>query len=364
MHVIGSSAALQFGHCDHTQQQRLPTAAGRIHLTHFRAVSSNTACTMPLFSPSKDFTSSASAHYPSASTSHSHSHHTSSHPASFFFRRRTGKLNWSHLSSVSLSSIIQHVDVDALQQHVDTITYADITEADLSHATDPQILHLLRLMQLTTEYLLNAQNFLIKQAKRRDRLMTEVKGEVDRCRQQLQQKDEEVQRLKQDNKYHKRLLRAYEASHLSPNKLNAVVGGVSAGGGVALGGAELSVYTCEYCRASFVSEVYLQGHIGRRHPDARSRRKGKEGSEEAEERERERDKEKEKEKEREKRMREKIEEEERGKRELQRMRDDLEADRRRMKEEMEKEKAELFKANEREREKQHTEWHTTTTAAA
>ena len=300
---------------------------------------------MPLFSPSKDFTSSASTHYPSTSASHSHPH-----PASFFFRRRTGKLNWSHLSSVSLSSIIQHVDVDALQHHVDTITYADITESDLSHATDPQILHLIRLMQLTIEYLLNAQNYLIKQAKRRDRLMTEVKAEVERCKLQLQQKDEEIARLKQDNKYHKRLLKAFEANNLSPTK--AAVGGVSAAVGPVLGGAELSVYTCEYCRASFVSEVYLQGHIGRRHPDAMNRRggtgKGRDGAEDEEERE--------KEKERERRIREKIEEEDRGKRELQRMRDELEADRKRMKDEMDKEKAELLKATEREREKQHAEW--------
>ena len=301
---------------------------------------------MPLFSPTKDFNTSSSAHYPSASTSHSHH---AAHPASFFFRRRTGKLNWSHLSSVSLSSIIQHVDVDALQAHVDTITYADITESDLSHATDPQILHLIRLMQLTVEYLLNAQNYLIKQAKRRDRLMTDVRAEVERSKQQLREKDDEIQRLKQDNKYHKRLLKAFEANNLSPTKLNAVSGATAVG----LTGAELSVYTCEFCRASFVSEVYLQGHIGRRHPDARRRRggsgKGQEGTEDDE-------REREKEKEREKRVRDKIEEEERGKRELQRMRDELEADRRRMKEEVDKEKAELAKSAERERERQHAEW--------
>ena len=315
---------------------------------------------MPLFSPSKDYSVSASSHYhPSAqSLPHSHSHHSSSsHPSSFFFRRRTGKLNWSHLASVSLASIIQHVDVDALQQHVDTITYADITETDLSHATDPQILHLIRLMQLTIEYLINAQNYLIKQAKRRDRLMTEVKAEVNHSKLQLQQRDDEINKLKQDNKYHKRLLKAYETnSNLSPNKPHSLPGG--GGGG---GGAELSVYTCEYCRASFVSEVYLQGHIGRRHPDAKSRRtgtatgKGKgDGAEEDDERERER--EREREKITEKRVRERIEEEERGKRELQRMRDELEADRKRMKEELEREKAEIAKTAEREREAQQAEW--------
>ena len=297
---------------------------------------------MPHFSPSKDFATSASAR------SH-HSSSASSHPASFFFRRRTGKLNWSHLSSVSLAHIVAHVDVDALQQHVDAITYADITEADLAHATDPQILHLIRLAQLTIEYLLNAQNYLIKQAKRRDRLVLEVKAEVERCREQLAQRDEEIARLKQDNKYHKRLLKALESSHLSPSKAAPAYGGLSAASAV---GAELSVYTCEYCRASFVSEVYLQGHIGRRHPDARNRRGGpgkggRDGSE---------DDEREKERERERRMRDKIEEEERPKRELQRMRDELEAERKRMKEEMEREKAELLKASEREREKQQAEW--------
>ena len=333
--------------CDHSSAAGHDQEDGvhSLSLTTVPCIEPESIPTMPLFSPSKDFTSSASTHYPSASPA-------SSHPASFFFRRRTGKLNWSQLSSVSLASIIQHVDVDLLQQHVDTITYADITESDLSHATDPQILHLIRLCQLTVEYLLNAQNYLIKQAKRRDRLMGDVKAEVERCKQQLQQKDDEIQRLKQDNKYHKRLLKALEANHLSPTKLNPTLPSAAAAVGLG-GGAELSVYTCEFCRASFVSEVYLQGHIGRRHPDARTRRggigKGKDGTDED-------DREREKEKERERRVREKIEEEDRGRRELQRLRDELEADRKRMKEEMEREKAELLKAGEREREKQQAEW--------
>jgi len=46
----------------------------------------------------------------------------------FFFRRRHGKLDWVKLCRVDLQQVVRDVDIDVLQDNIDQITYADITE--------------------------------------------------------------------------------------------------------------------------------------------------------------------------------------------------------------------------------------------
>ena len=218
---------------------------------------------MPLFSPADPhhhpYHHPPPHHHPPSTTLTT----STSHPPNFFFRRRTaGKLSWSLLSSVSLSSIISTVNVDLLQEHVDLITYADINESDLAQATDAQIVHLVRLAQLTIEYLLNVQNFLLRQHRHLHRSHQHTAQQLDDARAALQDRETHIERLTAENKFLKKLNRHIQSAQGAP------ASPVKGGGGVGTGGMEvMGVHTCEYCRASFVNEVYLAGHIGRRHPD-------------------------------------------------------------------------------------------------
>jgi hypothetical protein len=47
-------------------------------------------------------------------------------PKKFFFRRRTERLDWRKLSKVDLHRIVTEVDISALQDNVEHITFADI----------------------------------------------------------------------------------------------------------------------------------------------------------------------------------------------------------------------------------------------
>jgi zinc finger protein DZIP1 len=46
----------------------------------------------------------------------------------FFFQRRSGKLNWRRVADMDLKRLVAEVDVDSLQEHVENITFADVTE--------------------------------------------------------------------------------------------------------------------------------------------------------------------------------------------------------------------------------------------
>ena len=276
---------------------------------------------MPLFSPPE-------AHLPYATFPSSPHAAPSSSPPAFFFRRRTGKLDWSQLSSVSLQSIISTVNVSLLQQHVESLTYADISTADLSQATDGQIVHVIRLCQLTIEYLLNVQNYLLRLQRQRSRTYQSIAAEMERGRAVLQDRDAAILRLEQENRFLKKLNRHYSAS-APPAALKQQLGMGGGGGG---GGVEvLSVHQCEWCRASFVSELYLIGHMARRHPEvvAGGGRKGGKGKRKTA---REEDEDEEEEAER-ARVRKLKEEEERVRKELAAQREELEQERRRLKQE-------------------------------
>jgi len=60
-----------------------------------------------------------------------------------------------------LHALVAQVNVEVLNDNVDHVTFADITEDDISSMNAETTLKLIRLMQLIIEYLLNMQNHLL-----------------------------------------------------------------------------------------------------------------------------------------------------------------------------------------------------------
>ncbi|MFX8523839.1 hypothetical protein ABTM10_20370, partial [Acinetobacter baumannii] len=70
----------------------------------------------------------------------------------FFFRRRSGKLNWNSICSLDLDRVVSTVDIDSLQLIVENITFADVNENDFYHMSDSNFIQLFRITQLIIEY--------------------------------------------------------------------------------------------------------------------------------------------------------------------------------------------------------------------
>ena len=175
----------------------------------------------------------------------------------FFFRRRSGALDWSKIRKVDLERIVRTVDVDELQENVENITFADITERDLEQLTDANFLQLFRLSQLIIEYLLNVQNFLLASAKKKESTYEQVLAELESTRNELSQRIESERGAKKELKYCRRVIKAYErnlgqryeAAILNQNCLPSTSN------------------KCLVCSSVFVSYDYLVGHYRRRHPN-------------------------------------------------------------------------------------------------
>ena len=76
---------------------------------------------------------------------------------SFGFRQRAGTLNWAAVSAIDLDAVVEKVQVDALQDVLDTVTFSVVEASDLRACTHETAAKLLRIFQFTVEYLLHCQ---------------------------------------------------------------------------------------------------------------------------------------------------------------------------------------------------------------
>ena len=86
-------------------------------------------------------------------------------PDDFFFQPRRLRLNWPDLHDLDLQHVVDKVDINALQRHVETLTFAKITPDDVRQLREhANVLKLFHACQLIMEYLLAMQSELVREA--------------------------------------------------------------------------------------------------------------------------------------------------------------------------------------------------------
>lgn len=88
-------------------------------------------------------------------------------PLPFFqFRPRLESVDWRRLSAIDVDKVAGAVDVLTLQENIMNITFCKLEDEKCPHChsgVDPVLLKLIRLAQLTIEYLMHSQEFLTSQ---------------------------------------------------------------------------------------------------------------------------------------------------------------------------------------------------------
>uniref|UniRef100_A0A672S6Q7 Zinc finger protein DZIP1L-like n=1 Tax=Sinocyclocheilus grahami TaxID=75366 RepID=A0A672S6Q7_SINGR len=130
----------------------------------------------------------------------------------FRFRSRTEPIDWRRLSALDVERVERDMDVDMLQNFITTVTFCAVEGERCPNCrgpADPSLIKLLRMSQLSTEYLLHCQ----------DLLSSQLSGLEERLQAALSL----VQRGEEQR--------------------------------------------CQFCEKSFVNYSYLQAHVQRRHPE-------------------------------------------------------------------------------------------------
>uniref|UniRef100_A0A7R9YCD3 Ubiquitin-like domain-containing protein n=1 Tax=Pinguiococcus pyrenoidosus TaxID=172671 RepID=A0A7R9YCD3_9STRA len=129
----------------------------------------------------------------------------------FYFQQRSGRLDLRRLSRIDLERVVREVDVDTLQMHLENLCYSDISEGDLAFASDAQVLQVLKLSQLTVEYLLHVQDTLAENVDAAAHEARGLKEELHASEQRKIAQDSKIQRVEMEVKQLRRSVAAYEA---------------------------------------------------------------------------------------------------------------------------------------------------------
>ena len=130
--------------------------------------------------------------------------------SSFFFQQRQGKLDLRRIARIDLERVVEEVDIDVLQQHLENITFANVTASDMTQYSDEAFVRLYRLAQLTIEYLLNVQNTLFMQSKALMLRGSELEAAVADARTKLRKERDSSDGLKKDVAQKRRNIRIFE----------------------------------------------------------------------------------------------------------------------------------------------------------
>ncbi|XP_068864428.1 cilium assembly protein DZIP1 isoform X2 [Aphelocoma coerulescens] len=177
----------------------------------------------------------------------------------FQFRARHENPDWRRLSTVDVERVSREGDVAALQAHLEHVTFCSAERECCPHCqgpADPLLLKLLRLAQLSTEYLLHSQEYLSAQLGSLEEALRETQAQRDQLGKEVAQRMQEIQGLKEECRRRKKMISTQQM----------------------MLEARANYHQCPFCEKAFMTYSFLQSHIQRRHPgesEIEQKRKGK-----------------------------------------------------------------------------------------
>ncbi|EGB06002.1 hypothetical protein AURANDRAFT_65979 [Aureococcus anophagefferens] len=125
---------------------------------------------------------------------------------SFYFAERHETIDLEVIDGVDLERIERDVDIEALQRHLEMLTYGDLSKAGTGDAT---FLKIFRLSQLMVEYLLNVQDILAEGLEQVSTSCKEAKRHRDKYREKTRVQDEKIKALRSQLKARRQTAQAY-----------------------------------------------------------------------------------------------------------------------------------------------------------
>ncbi|CAB1323783.1 unnamed protein product [Coregonus sp. 'balchen'] len=165
------------------------------------------------------------------------------------FRARTETMDWRRLSALDVDRVAREMDVVLLQEYISAVTFCDVTGERCPHCrspADPALVKLLRMSQLSTEYLLHCQDYLSSQLSGLEERLQRALSKADREGEERARLDSELQATKQESKRRKKMIATQQ---------------------LLLQASFNNYHKCQCCEKSFINYSYLQAHLQRRHPE-------------------------------------------------------------------------------------------------
>ncbi|XP_032640904.1 cilium assembly protein DZIP1 isoform X4 [Chelonoidis abingdonii] len=166
----------------------------------------------------------------------------------FQFRPRHGSPDWRRLSAVDVERVASELDVVALQEHLGHVTFCSAERLLCPHCrgpADPLLLKLVRLAQLSIEYLLHCQEHLGAQLQGREQALRAADTRLEEVGKEVAQRAQEMKLLKEECRRRKKMISTQQM----------------------MLEARASYHQCQFCDKAFMNYSFLQSHMQRRHKE-------------------------------------------------------------------------------------------------
>ncbi|XP_060129327.1 cilium assembly protein DZIP1 isoform X2 [Zootoca vivipara] len=164
----------------------------------------------------------------------------------FQFRPRLDPPDWRRLSAVDVDQVAAEVDVAALQEHLAHVAFCDAGRERCPRCQAPAnalLLRLLRLAQLSLEYLLHCQDYLGAELRATQELLRAADAHRDLLAKDVARGAQEARLLREECKRRKKIIGTQQMM-------------LQAGA---------ACHQCQFCDKAFMNYSFLHSHLQRRH---------------------------------------------------------------------------------------------------
>ncbi len=162
------------------------------------------------------------------------------------FKKKSMRIDWRRIAAVDLDRIAREMDVFALQENIDHLTFCNIDAELDTRLIDPTYVKLFKMSQLTIEYLMHSQNYLTDVIATVEGQLNRALADTEQFRTASEKLRKELVDVKKENKKRKKMIETQQGL-INANTSN--------------------YHSCTYCSKVFLNISYLQAHVTRRHPE-------------------------------------------------------------------------------------------------
>uniref|UniRef100_A0A8C3T5T4 DAZ interacting zinc finger protein 1 like n=1 Tax=Chelydra serpentina TaxID=8475 RepID=A0A8C3T5T4_CHESE len=168
----------------------------------------------------------------------------------FKFQSRRDSVDWRRFSAIDVERVARELDVTMLQENITSVTFCNLDSEKCPHCqqpVDPVLLKVLKMAQLTIEYLLHSQEYLTASLALQEEQLQATLEELKRTKQELDKQAEEMKGVKEESRRRKKMIGTQQ---------------------LLLQAGTNNYHKCQLCDKAFMNYSYLQAHVQRRHIEA------------------------------------------------------------------------------------------------
>ncbi|XP_062438622.1 cilium assembly protein DZIP1L isoform X2 [Rhea pennata] len=168
----------------------------------------------------------------------------------FQFQPRRASVDWRRFSAIDVERVARELDVATLQEHIAGVTFCNLDSErcpSCGQPVDPVLLKVLKMAQLSIEYLLHCQESLSAALTLQAGRLQAALDELTRAKQEAARQAEELRGVKEESRRRKKLIATQQ---------------------LLLQAGANSYHKCQLCDKAFVNYSFLQAHVQRRHAEA------------------------------------------------------------------------------------------------